>query len=273
MLRDMCDGSIFQSHPSFSAENKTIQIIAYFDEVELCNPLGSNTKIHKLGCIFFTIGNVCPLFPSCIFVVAVASVPIIRKYGMNRILQPFVNSMSTLSNEGLTVSINGIDHHLKVALLAMLADNLAAHSLGCFKESMSFAHRICRSCMATTAAIQTNFVESSFELRTPSSHRQHLQDLTGSSCTQKSMEYGINRKSNLEDIPNFCVAENIPHDIMHDLLGVIPYEMKVMLQKLLGQKYLTIGTLTQHLKSFDFGYSELCDKPSEIDEGVLMTEN
>ena len=62
ILRDMCDGSIFQSHPSFSAENKTFQIIAYFDEVELCNPLGSNTKIHKLGCIFFTIGNVRPFF-------------------------------------------------------------------------------------------------------------------------------------------------------------------------------------------------------------------
>ena len=81
---------------------------------------------------------------------------------MNCILQPFVNSMSTLSNEGLTVSIYGIDHHIKVALLVILSDNLAAHSLGGFKESMSFAYRICRSCMATTAAIQTNFVESSF---------------------------------------------------------------------------------------------------------------
>ena len=118
--------------------------------------------------------------------------------------------MSTLSNEGLTVSINGIDHHFKVALLAMLADNLAAHSLCGFKESMSFAHRICRSCIATTAAIQTTFVESSFELRTPSSHRLHLQDLIRSSFTQISMEYGISHKPNLEeDIPNFSVAENM----------------------------------------------------------------
>lgn len=56
-LRDMCDGSVFLSHPDFSTDKKNIQIISYFDEVELCKPLGSNTKKHKLGCIFFTIGN------------------------------------------------------------------------------------------------------------------------------------------------------------------------------------------------------------------------
>ena len=64
-----------------------IQIIAYFDEVELCNPLGSNTKIHmhKLGCIFFSIGNIHPQFRSIlknIFVVSVAS-----KHGMNCFLR------------------------------------------------------------------------------------------------------------------------------------------------------------------------------------------
>ena len=61
---------------------------------------------------------------------------------------------------------------------------------------------------------------------------------------------------------------------MHDLLeGAIPYEMKVILQKLLGQEYLSIGTLNQRLKSFDFGYSELCDKPSEIDERSINPSN
>ena len=59
ILRDMCDGSVFKSHPLFSVD-KSIQIIAYFDEVEICNPLGSNSKKHKLGCIFFSIGNFRP---------------------------------------------------------------------------------------------------------------------------------------------------------------------------------------------------------------------
>lgn len=64
VLKDMCDGSIFQSHLCFSIDKKAIQIIAYFDEIELCNPLGSSTKKHKLGCIFFSIGNLRPQFRS-----------------------------------------------------------------------------------------------------------------------------------------------------------------------------------------------------------------
>lgn len=84
-LRDMCDGSLFHSHPHFSTDKRAIQLIAYFDEVELCNPLGSSTKKHKLGCIFFTIGNIRQQFRSwlkCIFVASVASTPVIRKHGI-----------------------------------------------------------------------------------------------------------------------------------------------------------------------------------------------
>ena len=33
---------------------------------------------------------------------------------------------------------------------------------------------------------------------------------------------------------NFSVAENLPHDIMHDLFeGVVPYEMKLLLTHLI----------------------------------------
>ncbi|ORU93861.1 MAG: hypothetical protein A6F71_09060 [Cycloclasticus sp. symbiont of Poecilosclerida sp. M] len=126
VLRDMCDGSICKSHPQFSTDKNTIQIIGYFDEIELCNPLGSSNKKHKLGCIFFSIGNLRPQFRSwlrCIFVVSMVSAVVIRKHGMNSFLQPFVDSMKMLSSEGLTVSINGKNTHFKVGLLSMLAQS------------------------------------------------------------------------------------------------------------------------------------------------------
>jgi len=46
-LRDICDGQQGAEHP-FS-DDKFLQVLAYFDEVEVCNPLGSRVKIHKLG--------------------------------------------------------------------------------------------------------------------------------------------------------------------------------------------------------------------------------
>ena len=74
--RDMCDGSIFKSHPVFKEDKKAIQIVAYYDEIELCNALGSKTKKHKMGCLFFSIANIHLRYRSqlkCIFVAAIGS--------------------------------------------------------------------------------------------------------------------------------------------------------------------------------------------------------
>jgi len=49
MLFDYCDGKGFNDHPLFSLHNDAFQIFLYYDEVEICNALGSKAKIHKLG--------------------------------------------------------------------------------------------------------------------------------------------------------------------------------------------------------------------------------
>ena len=49
VLEDFCDGSAFKTHPIFSVDTTALQIIAYFDEVEVCNPLGSHATVHKVG--------------------------------------------------------------------------------------------------------------------------------------------------------------------------------------------------------------------------------
>lgn len=49
VLSDYCDGSVFHMHELFSCEMKSLQIMIYYDELELCNPLGSKSKVHKIG--------------------------------------------------------------------------------------------------------------------------------------------------------------------------------------------------------------------------------
>jgi len=49
ILNDFCDGEAFSSHPLFSVQNNSLQIMLYYDELEVCNALGSKAKIHKLG--------------------------------------------------------------------------------------------------------------------------------------------------------------------------------------------------------------------------------
>ena len=49
LIGDYCDGEAFKSHPLFSKDPHALQILLYYDDLEITNPLGSHTKVHKLG--------------------------------------------------------------------------------------------------------------------------------------------------------------------------------------------------------------------------------
>ena len=49
MLGDLCDGEVFKEHVVFSTNPIALQIVAYYDVVELANPLGSKAKRNKVG--------------------------------------------------------------------------------------------------------------------------------------------------------------------------------------------------------------------------------
>ena len=49
IMEDFCDSPKAKNHPLLSTDTNAIQIMLYFDECELCNPLGSFRKKHKLG--------------------------------------------------------------------------------------------------------------------------------------------------------------------------------------------------------------------------------
>uniref|UniRef100_A0A1X7V1K2 Uncharacterized protein n=1 Tax=Amphimedon queenslandica TaxID=400682 RepID=A0A1X7V1K2_AMPQE len=48
-IADYCDGDLFRSHNLFCEKPNSLQIILYFDEIEVCNPLGAHSGLQKLG--------------------------------------------------------------------------------------------------------------------------------------------------------------------------------------------------------------------------------
>ena len=89
---------------------------------------------------------------------------------MDVFLTPFVEDLKVLYCDGIKVSIGKEEHTFHRGLVTFLADTLAAHSVRGFKGSMSFALRVCRSCMITTPQINTCFLESNCVLRTKETH-------------------------------------------------------------------------------------------------------
>ena len=85
-LEDYCDGYLYQSHPLFSSDKNALQIIAFYDELELCNPLSTHVKAHKVGIVLFTLGNMHPRYRSSLKVIhiaIIATLPIIEKHGID----------------------------------------------------------------------------------------------------------------------------------------------------------------------------------------------
>ena len=64
LLGDYCDGSDFRGHPLFTQEHKALQLMLYYDELEVCNPLGTKSKIHNLGEI---LRHICPILCTVLF--------------------------------------------------------------------------------------------------------------------------------------------------------------------------------------------------------------
>lgn len=49
LILDYCDAQLYNAHKLFSIDDIALQLILYFDEIEVCNPLGGRNGKHKLG--------------------------------------------------------------------------------------------------------------------------------------------------------------------------------------------------------------------------------
>jgi len=49
VIGDYCDGENYKTMRLFNDDPCALQIQLFYDELEICNPLGSKAKKHKLG--------------------------------------------------------------------------------------------------------------------------------------------------------------------------------------------------------------------------------
>lgn len=147
-IKDISDGAVAKDN-AMLRDPEALKLVLYYDDIEICNPLGSKKKKHKLGeCIcaytckctsehsndqlhcvhymymlqvltivycyascnsnvfivligmfYFTFGNTSSLQRSklsSIHLVAIARTALLKKYSMNKIIQPIVKELKTL---------------------------------------------------------------------------------------------------------------------------------------------------------------------------------
>lgn len=190
-FRSFQDGSHFQQNSFLSGDEIRILLHLYIDDFEICNPLGTSRRKHKLCGIYWTLGNLPPgshSSLSSIFLAVLCKTGDLNKYGYDCVLSPLLHDMKTLEQEGVFIPILG--RCLKGTVQVVVADHLGAHGIAGFNEGFTSGY-VCQFCTATRTDIQTKEVKSgAFTLRTKELHNLHVKSAQGNggSC------FGVKRQ-------------------------------------------------------------------------------
>ena len=265
---DYFDGRIYQQLET--QQHSDLAIVLYFDEIDVCNPLGSKSGKNKLAMFYFAIANMESRFRSklqAIHLPAIAKSSMVKKYGVGAILQPIIEDMQKLQG-GHEFTFDNEPCVLVGNLLAYVGDTPAPNILGGFKESVGGSFSKCRECFCTTDDLKN--VSECTPKRTLDDHVDKCREINRADTEYQrhnlSTFYGITRISSLLDIHNCDVCDMIPQDFMHVILeGVARYEVKEVLKKfIIEQKLFSLSQFNSVLGEQPVPYFEIDKKPSEI---------
>lgn len=257
------DGLFFKRNAILSKEC-AISLILYVDDFEICNPLGTSRKKHKICALYWILGNLPPGFQSLlssIHLAALINSNDVKVYGYDKVLEPLTSDLITLEQNGIFVSKLG--KTLKGTVQCVVADNLGAHSIAGFVESFSGRY-VCRFCTADRFDFQTKDVGAGgFSPRTEEIHTSHLKTLEENSLSNC---YGVTRKCVLsEKLSHFNVTTGFPPDIAHDLFeGIVPVEISLCLTVFISKNYFTLATLNKAIEDFPFKWTDKTNRPHPV---------
>lgn len=263
VYRSFWDGLLFKRNVVLSKEC-SISLILYIDDFEICNPIGTSRKKHKICALYWTLGNLppgCHSSLSFIHLAALINSNDVKLYGYNKVLEPLITDLIILEQQGIFVDKLG--KTLKGTLQCVVADNLGAHSIAGFVESFSGRY-VCRFCTVDRLDFQAKEVGTGgFSLRTEEIHTSHLKTLEENSLSNC---FGVKRKCVLsEKLSHFNVTAGFPPDIVHDLFeGIVPVEIALCLTVLISKKYFTLVTLNKAIEDFPYKWTDRTNRPHPV---------
>ena len=232
-------------------------MLLYQDSFEICNPLGSSKKKHKLLAVYAMIGNLPPQYRSSldnIILVMLIKESHIKVFGQKIVFQQLLNDLIKLETEGIELQ----GRRVKCQLFSVLGDNLGSHMIGGFSESFS-CEFFCRYCLMTKDKFKTEPYESGV-LRNVSHYETVVKRLQ---LQNANMMHGIKINSVFNQLQSFHVCRpGLPPCIGHDLFeGVVAYDLPLFVKHFVDQHWFTYDILNAQIRRFLYMGYDAASKP------------
>lgn len=264
VYQNFCCGQVYKSEDFFQSNPNAMQLQLAIDDLEICDPLGSKSNLHKISAVYLVIRNLPHRFNSKlnnIFLVCLCNADDIKTKNtdINNIWEIIVDEIKYLEQTGIVLSNGEI---LKGTLVSIAADNLGANVALCLSESFrSFFY--CRICKLHRDECQNAYQDSMNQYRNNSHYEQMLNIVRDSEEVNLKETCGIKRYCVLNDLMYFDIFKNFSLDIMHDLNeGVVSFLLIQVTSYLQKNKVVKEEDIKNMVKFHQYPKHFRRDKPS-----------
>ena len=108
----MNNGKSFKTNILFQENKLSLQIVLYQDSFEVCNPIGSSKRKHKILAVCMSFANFPPHFRSSvenIQLVLLSKEKDFKYFGQKKIFKPLIHDLKKIEETGVSVCLNGKD--------------------------------------------------------------------------------------------------------------------------------------------------------------------
>lgn len=269
VIENFVQGKLWKVKLKNYFQGKTVfPIFLYFDDFEICNPLGSHAGVHKLGAVYYQIACFPPEISSLlenIFLAALFHSNCRTEFRNSKVFRKVIDELNFLQTQGIDIDTEQGTKRVYFVLGLVLGDNLGLNSILGFVESFR-ANYYCRLCTLSRNDIQSAFIENNMRFKTYNADVE----LSNYQLT------GIKERSVWNDISYFKSEENFVVDILHDgpegyfgyiMILIVRYFVKDLLPK---EDRLQLHLLNERLNLFDYSHNGLSNKVPVISEHELQ---
>ncbi|XP_031339512.1 uncharacterized protein LOC116181630 [Photinus pyralis] len=245
---NICDGISFKNNLFYENNPHALQLILYQDAFEICNPLGSSRKKHKVVGIYFTVNNIPSRHWSKvghIQLIGLVYEKTIKMLGFHKVLTVLLEDLKFIEVTGVEVEVDNKRINIKGSLLSVIGDNLGSHQVGGFVENFSTSGYFCRYCDFSYAHSNKPIV-----YRTKSLYEFDVNMANFEAEPSK----GIKHNSVLNDLNYYHVCNpGLPPCIAHDMFeGVVQRDLMLAINQCVSNKLFSYDELNIKVSKLHF---------------------